>query len=159
MIGIGLIGIQEKTGRKMLTRLIHQFLYYGSIETKRMIPILITIMGIVDFDIQKTDLLYKLAHDDDEELALRSLLGLGLISAGSNNSRIASLLRNLAIYYENDKNFLFVIRLSLGLLYLGKGLIGVNPFYSEDFLVNKAGFGGLFIILIAMTDMKAFILD
>ena len=87
---------------------------------------MLAILGIYNFNVQVTDLLYKLAHDDDKEMALKAILALGLISAGSNNSRIGGLLKNLGIYYEEENDFCFVIRISLGLLYSGKGLVGIN---------------------------------
>lgn len=63
---------------------------------------MLTILGIHNFNIQTTDLLYKLAHSDDKETALRSILGLGLISAGTNNARVSSLIKNLGFYYSDD---------------------------------------------------------
>ena len=63
---------------------------------------MITILGIHNFNIQTTDLLYKLAHSEDKETALRAILGLGLISAGTNNSRVSSLLKNLGFYYSDE---------------------------------------------------------
>lgn len=46
--------------------------------------------------------MYKLAHSEDKETALRSILGLGLISAGTNNARVASLIKNLGFYYSDE---------------------------------------------------------
>lgn len=102
-------------------------------------------------------MLYKLAHDDDKEMALRSILALGLISQGSNNSRIGGLLKNLGIYYEEENDYCFVIRIALGLLYSGKGLVGINQYFSEGFLYNKTGMAGLFIIFISMLSMEKFL--
>lgn len=87
---------------------------------------MLTILGIHNFNIQVTDLIYKLAHHEDKEIALRSLLGLGLISAGTNNSRVGGLLKNLGLYYENESDYCYVVRIALGLLYSGKGLVGLN---------------------------------
>ena len=90
-------------------------------------------------------------------MALRSILALGLISAGSNNSRIGGLLKNLGIYYEEENDYCFIIRIALGLLYSGKGLVGINQYFSEGFLYNKTGMAGLFIIFISMLSMEKFI--
>lgn len=91
-----------------------------------MVPIMLTIVGVHHFNIQITDLLYKLAHNEDKELALRAILGLGIISAGSNNSRVGGLLKNLGIYYEEEHDYCFIIRIALGFLYAGKGTISLN---------------------------------
>ena len=39
--------------------------------------------------IQVVDLLSKLAYDTDMEIALRAIICLGLVGAGTNNSRLA----------------------------------------------------------------------
>lgn len=91
-----------------------------------MVPIMLTVLGIHHFNIQTTDLLYKLAHNEDKELALRALLGLGIISAGTNNSRVGGLLKNLGIYYEEEPDYCFIIRIALGFLYAGKGTVSIN---------------------------------
>ena len=44
------------------------------------------------------DLLLKLSHDPDSDLAYRAILSLGIIGAGSNNSRIADILHGLSSY-------------------------------------------------------------
>ena len=48
------------------------------------------------------DILIKLAYDTDTETAERAILALGLIGAGSNNSRLADIFRKLASYYSKD---------------------------------------------------------
>jgi len=42
------------------------------------------------------DTLVKLSHDEDEILSLNSLMALGLLGAGTNNSRLADILRHEA---------------------------------------------------------------
>jgi len=83
---------------------------------------------------------------------------LGLIATGTNNSRVGGLLKNLGIYYEEEPDYCFIIRIALGFLYAGKGTITLNSFYSNGFLYNKIGFAGLFIIAHAMMNMEEFIL-
>jgi len=40
------------------------------------------------------------------------MLAMGLIGAGSNNSRLADILRNVASYYTKESNGLFLVRLA-----------------------------------------------
>lgn len=77
------------------------------------------------------DTLSKLSHDADPEVAQGAILALGLIGAGSNNARIAQLLRQLSSYYDKEANHLFMVRIAQGLLFMGKGLISLSPFYSD----------------------------
>lgn len=99
------------------------------------------------------DVLVKLSHDDDPELKNRSNLALGLIGAGTNNSRLADILRQQATYYYNDPSALFVIKLSQGLLHLGKGMLSLQPYYSENFLLNKVGMAGIITIIHSALDI------
>jgi 26S proteasome regulatory subunit N1 len=158
LIGVALISISEIVGIKMIIRNIHHIMQYCELPIKRVVPIMLTIVGIQNLDIQVTDLLYKLAHDEDKEIALKALLGLGVIAAGSNNSRIGGLLRNLGLYYENENDYLYVIRIALGILYAGKGLVGLNQYYSDGFLYNKTGFAGLFMFFHSMMNVEEFLI-
>jgi 26S proteasome regulatory subunit N1 len=66
------------------------------------------------------DTLSKLSHDHDPEVAMGAIFSLGLIGAGTNNSRIAQVLRQLSQYYHNQLNQLFMVRIAQGLLHMGK---------------------------------------
>ena len=58
------------------------------------------------------DLLLKMAHDPDPELAYRAILGLGILGAGTNNSRIGDMLHGLSAYNAKDPNGMFLVRIS-----------------------------------------------
>jgi 26S proteasome regulatory subunit N1 len=103
------------------------------------------------------DLLTKLSYDTDVNVSMSAIFALGLVGAGTNNSRLAGNLRYLAAYYANNADQLFVVRISQGLVHLGKGLMGLNPLHSEKFLFSNVSLAGLLTVLYAATDMKTFI--
>jgi 26S proteasome regulatory subunit N1 len=158
LIGVAFLSISEPVGKSVFMRLIHQLLYYSPTALKRAVPIMLTIMGVVNGSIQISDMLFKLAHDDDAEIAYRAIFGLGVVGAGTNNSRLATLLRSLAAYYENENNFLYVVRIALGMLHAGKGLVGINPFYSNGFLCSKSGLAGLIVTSFSMLHFEEFLI-
>lgn len=41
---------------------------------------------------------------------------------------------------------------------MGKGLLGLNPLYSDKFLLQNVGLAGIIAVLYASSDMKTFIL-
>ena len=47
------------------------------------------------------DLLTKLSYDSDAKVSMSAIFALGLVGAGTNNSRLAGNLRYLAAYYAN----------------------------------------------------------
>lgn len=106
------------------------------------------------------DLLTKLAYDSDEGISMSAIFALGLIGAGTNNSKLAQNLRQIASYFGSDPKTadqLFVVRIAQGLVHLGKGLLGLNPLHSEKFLFSNVSLAGLLTVLLAATDMKTFI--
>jgi 26S proteasome regulatory subunit N1 len=66
------------------------------------------------------DLLTKLSYDTDVNVSMSAIFALGLIGAGTNNSRLAGNLRYLAAYYTSQPDQLFVIRIAQGLVHMGK---------------------------------------
>lgn len=41
---------------------------------------------------------------------------------------------------------------------MGKGMLSIQPYYSERFLLNKVGMAGLMIFLVSLTDINATLL-
>lgn len=158
LIGATLISISEPVGSAMVLRLVQHVLQYTSGNLRRAVPIMLTIAGVVNPNAQLIDVLYKLAFEEDRELALRAILGMGLTFAGSNNSRVAELLRNLADYYSGENEKVFVIKIALGLLFAAKGLVTLSPFYSNRFLHLKPGFAGLLVACFLMLDIEELLL-
>ena len=61
--------------------------------------------------------------------------------------------------FEDDANPLFMIRISQGLLYMGKGLLTLDPLYSHKLLINKKSIAGILITLFSFTETEALICD
>lgn len=154
VVGLAFIAGSEKVGQEMASRLLNHILQYCDLPVKRGVPIAVAILNVSNPTIQATDLLSKLAHDEDKELSLRAILALGLIGLGTNNARIAGLLRDLTLYYSKDPNHGYMTRIAQGLLSAGKGLVTANPVYSDQFLYSKAGMGSLFLIANLMLDAE-----
>ncbi|KAK9286671.1 hypothetical protein L1049_015072 [Liquidambar formosana] len=114
--------------------------------------------GAQNEQVNVVDALSRLSHDTDSEVAMAAIMSLGLIGAGTNNARIAGLLRNLSSYYYGDASLLFFVRIAQGLVHLGKGLLTLNPYHSERFLLSPTALAGIITLLHACLDMKAIIL-
>lgn len=142
----------------MAMRLFNHILHFGKSEKKRMIPLALAMLNLSNPKIQVMDILFKLAYDTDSEIAARSIICLGLVGAGTNNSRLAEIFRKLASYYGKEPEILFCIRMSQGLLYMGKGMLSIQPYYSERFLLSKVGMAGVIIFLTSLMDVKTSLL-
>jgi 26S proteasome regulatory subunit N1 len=134
----------------------NHLLQYGEPIIKRTVPLAIGLIRISNPEVATMDLLTKLSYDTDAGVSMSSIFALGLIGAGTNNSRLAGNLRYLASYYANQADHLFIVRIAQGLVHLGKGLMGLNPLHTEKFLFSNVSLAGLLTVLYAATDMKTF---
>jgi 26S proteasome regulatory subunit N1 len=158
IMGLALLASSEEIGNEMAMRLFNHILHFSKSEKKRVVPLALAILNISNPKINVMDLLSKLAYDTDTEISYRAIICLGLVGAGTNNSRLADILRKLASYYSRDNDPLLLVRLAQGLLYMGKGMLSVQPYYSERFLMSKVGMAGLVIFLTSLLDIHTTIL-
>ena len=66
---------------------------------------------------------------------------MGLAGAGTNNARLAQMLRQLAVYYQKDANALFMVRLAQGFVHLGKGTLTLQArVQNQQYASKKTNF-------------------
>lgn len=146
VLNVALIAFAEETGAEMALRLYDHILQYADVHMKRAVPLAVALQHPSNPKPQLIDLLSKLSHDADPDTALNAIFAMGILGAGTNHSRIASLLRQLASYYGKDPSALFVVRLSQGLLYLGKGLLQLGALHSDRQVICRVALGAMAII-------------
>uniref|UniRef100_A0A8I6YQX6 26S proteasome non-ATPase regulatory subunit 2 homolog n=1 Tax=Hordeum vulgare subsp. vulgare TaxID=112509 RepID=A0A8I6YQX6_HORVV len=101
------------------------------------------------------DTLSRLSHDADGAVSMAAIISLGLIGAGTNNARIARLLRKLSSQEYGD--YLYCVRIAQGLLHLGKGLLTLDPYHSDRLLLSPVALAGLVTVLHACLAMQPII--
>jgi 26S proteasome regulatory subunit N1 len=120
VLGLGLVAAGEDLSADMAGRMADHLLSYGDASVRRAVPLALALVHLSDPEYSVVDVLSKLSHDHNEDCAQAAILALGLVGAGTNNSRIAGLLRTLSIFYKTEPNTLFVTRIAQGLLHMGK---------------------------------------
>jgi len=158
VVGIALVAAGEDIGAEMTLRTFDHLLHYGEPPVRRAVPLALSLLRISYPDYGIVDQMSRLTHDADNQVALNAIVGLGLVGAGTNNSRIAGLLRLLA-EHAREPSTLFVVRLAQGLLHMGKGLLTISPFHADRTLISKAAMGSILTFLHCCLDMKQTILD
>ncbi|XP_065875691.1 26S proteasome non-ATPase regulatory subunit 2 homolog A-like [Euphorbia lathyris] len=158
VLGIAMVAMAEDLGVEMAIRSLGHLLQYGEQNIRRAVPLALGLLCISNPKVNVMDTLNRLSHDRDAEVVMAAIMSLGLIGAGTNNARIARMLRNLSSYYYKYPRLLFCVRIAQGLLYLGKGLLTLNPYHSDRFLLSPTALAGLVIMLHACLDMKGIIL-
>ena len=157
VLGIAVIACGEEIGTEMAFRTMTHLLQYGEPPIRRIVPLALGLLSVSHPEITTMDTLAKLACDNDKEVGQAALFALGLIGAGTNNSRMAEVFRQLAGYYYNDNDTLFVVRIAQGMLQMSKGLVTLDPIHSDRFLMSQVGMAGILTTLFACTDMKGII--
>merc|ERR1712142_875079 len=158
VLGLGLIAMGEDIGSEMLFRSFGHLLRYCEPVIRRAVPLALALISVSNPQLPILDTLSKFSHDADAEVAHNSIFGLGLLGAGTNNARLAAILRQLAQYHAKDQNNLFMVRIAQGLVHLGKGTLTLNPFHSDRQLMSPVAVAGLLSVLVALLDVKTTIL-
>jgi len=158
VLGIALVTAGEEIGAEMVLRSFDHLLHYGEPDVRRAVPLALALLRISCPDYGIVDQMSRLTHDADSDVGLNAILGLGLLGAGTNNSRIAGLLRQLAEHAREPAG-LFVVRLAQGLLHMGKGLLTISPFHADRSLMSMPGMGAILAFLHCCLDMRRTILD
>lgn len=157
VLGIAMVAMAEELGLEMAIRSLEHLLQYGEQNIRRAVPLALGLLCISNPKVNVMDTLSRLSHDTDSEVAMAAVISLGLIGSGTNNARIAGMLRNLSSYYYKDANLLFCVRIAQGLVHMGKGLLTLNPYHSDRFLLSPTSLAGIVTTLFACLDMKAVI--
>jgi 26S proteasome regulatory subunit N1 len=154
VLGIALIAMGEDVGEQMVLRTLNHLLQYGEQPIRLAVPLAMALLNVSRPEFYAVDMLSKLSHDTNTDVAASAIFGLGMVSAGTNNSRVAGLLRQLSTFYRSEPNLLFMVRLAQGLLHSGKGLVTLSPFYSDRLLLSPSSLSGIVTVLVAAIDSK-----
>ena len=102
----------EDIGSEMLIRTLSHLMRYSEPVIRRAVPLALALVSISNPQMTILDTLSKFSHDADAEVAHNAIFGLGLLGAGTNNARLAAILRQLAQYHAKDSNNLFMVRVA-----------------------------------------------
>ncbi|XP_047990980.1 26S proteasome non-ATPase regulatory subunit 2 [Leguminivora glycinivorella] len=157
-LGVAVIALAEETGAEMCTRIFGQLGRYGEPAVRRAVPLAIALCSISNPQLAVIDVLNKYSHDSDNDVAYNAIFAMGLVGAGTNNARLATMLRALALYHGKSPVHLFMVRLAQGLCHAGKGTVTLCPAHADRRLVNQPALAGLLVVLTAFLDCKNIIL-
>ncbi|XP_033638428.1 26S proteasome non-ATPase regulatory subunit 2-like [Asterias rubens] len=158
VLGIALIAMGEEIGSEMALRSFGHLLRYGEPSIRRAVPLALALISVSNPQLQILDTLSKFSHDTDAEVAHNAIFAMGIVGAGTNNARLAAMLRQLAQYHYKDASNLFMVRIAQGLTHLGKGTLTLCPYHSDRQLLSQVATAGLLSTLVGFLDVKKTIL-
>lgn len=157
VLGLALVSMGEEVGQEMVLRQCGHLMHYGEPNIRRTVPLAMGLLSPSNPQMKVYDTLSRYSHDNDNEVAINAIFAMGLLGAGTNNARLAQLLRQLASYYHRDANALFMVRIAQGLLHMGKGTLSVSPFHTDRSVLSRVGAAGLLATMVALIDAKSFV--
>jgi 26S proteasome regulatory subunit N1 len=159
VIGLGLVAMGEDVGQEMVLRQFGHLMHYGEANIRKAVPLAMGLISPSNPQMKVYDTLSRYSHDNDNDVAINAIFAMGLLGAGTNNARLAQLLRQLASYYHRDQESLFMVRIAQGLLHMGKGTLSISPFHTDRQVLSRVSAAGLLSVLVAMIDAKQFVTD
>ncbi|KAJ1824866.1 proteasome regulatory particle base subunit [Coemansia sp. RSA 2671] len=158
VLGVGVISMGESVGSAMSLRTFEHLMHYGEAYVRRTVPLAMGLVCASNPVVGVVDTLSKFSHDNDKSVASSAIFAMGMVGAGTNNARLAQLLRQLATYYQKDADVLFVVRISQGLLHMGKGTMTINPYHHDRTLLSHTALAGLLVPVVAMINAEKLVL-
>ncbi|KAJ4301609.1 proteasome regulatory particle base subunit [Kalmusia sp. IMI 367209] len=158
VIGLSLVAMGEDVGQDMILRTFGHLMHYGEANIRKAVPLAMALISPSNPQMKVYDTLSRYSHDNDNDVAINAIFAMGLAGAGTNNARLAQLLRQLASYYHRDPNALFMVRIAQGLLHAGKGTLSMNPFHTDRQVLSRVAAAGLLTVLVSLIDAKQFII-
>ena len=134
---------------------LHTKMHYGEPTIRKAVPLAVGLVSASNPQLPILDTLSKYSHDNDLQVAINAIFAMGLVGAGTNNARLAQMLRQLAGYYQKEPDSLFMVRIAQGMVHMGKGTIGLNPFFFDRSIMSRPAVAGLLATLTAFTDAKS----
>ena len=157
VLGLSLVAMGEEVGQEMVLRQFAHLMHYGESNIRKAVPLAMGLISPSNPQMKVYDTLSRYSHDNDNEVAINAIFAMGFVGAGTNNARLAQLLRQLASYYHRDPNALFMVRISQGLLHAGKGTLSLSPFHTDRSVLSRVAAAGLLTTMVSLIDAKSFI--
>ncbi|RKP34831.1 proteasome 26S subunit [Dimargaris cristalligena] len=157
VLGVALIAMGEEVGAEMALRAFNHLMHYGEPVIRRAVPLAIGLLCVSNPLVNVLETLSKYSHDSDLDVAVNAIFAMGLVGAGTNNARLAQMLRQLASYYYRDANSLFMVRVAQGMIHMGKGTLTLNPYYHDRTMLSPTALIGLLVPLLAFTSSRSLI--
>lgn len=158
VLGLSLVAMGEEVGQEMVLRTFGHLMHYGEANIRKAVPLALGLVSPSNPQMKVYDTLSRYSHDNDLDVAINAIFAMGLLGAGTNNARLAQLLRQLASYYHRDANALFMVRIAQGLVHMGKGTMTLSPFHTDRQVLSRVATAGLLTTLVTLIDAKDFVL-
>jgi len=137
LLGISLISLNDSSSRNIAKRLLINQLVKDKTGA---VPLALTLLYTSEPDVEVID---ALSRSINQQNPIHAILGLGIVGAGTNNTRIANLLEQQYTYYSSKTKISNLLKIAQGLVCLGKGTLTLSPLMFDKSHINVKSISGL----------------
>lgn len=152
LLSCALVAMGDETSVQMVARIVSSSLLLDSPHLRSVLPLCYSILYPSNPQVNVLDLLEKSLNIGETNCVMSTILSLGLIGAGTLNSRIAKVLDQQYSYYYKDSKILATLKIAQGLVSLGKGLLSISPLYFDRTTLISKNLIGLFSTVFMFLD-------
>lgn len=152
LLSCSLIGIGDELATQMISRICASSLILESTHLKSVLPLCYALMYPSSPQSTIIDFLERNINCGDINVSISSMFALGVIGAGTVSGRLQKIIDSQYTHFYKDFKAITMLRISNGLLSLGKGLTSISyNLYDKSCIVPK-NFIGLFATTFLMFD-------
>ncbi|KMV66233.1 26S proteasome regulatory complex protein [Encephalitozoon cuniculi EcunIII-L] len=152
LLSCALVSMGDETSSQMVGRIVSSSLLLDSSHLRSVLPLCYSILYPSNPQVNVLDMLEKSLNIGETNCIISTIVSLGLIGAGTLNSRITKILDQQYSYYYKDSKVLPVLKIAQGLVSLGKGLLSISPLYFDKTTFMPKNTIGLFSTVFMLLD-------
>ena len=145
VLGIAAIAIGDPISTQMAKRMFEHIMQYGKSNARQMVPIALALTSISQPLPELVDTLHRYGHDDIK-VALNAIIAIGLLAAGTQNTRAISTLKQLKNFHKLNAQAIMLSQIAIGMTHLGQGLMTLSPTYGDSMLLHPVALGSLMTV-------------
>ncbi|KAI5170750.1 26S proteasome regulatory subunit N1 [Nematocida sp. LUAm3] len=157
ILGISFISAGEETLTQMATHILEGSMLLDMPKIQMAVPLALSILHISTGKTEIIDTLQRCAHSGDHEVIVAAISALGIVAAGTKNSRVNSALEQMATFCGGKGGPALSLKVSQGLLHLGKGMLKLSIFSGG--VPSLKGISGILGFIFSLMDGGAQVLD
>lgn len=156
IIGVALLSVGEDTLAQMATHILEGAMLLDNPRVQMAVPLALALLHMSTAKAEVIDSLKRCAHSGNSLVIVSSLAALGIVAAGSNNSRVQSALEQMSSFCGKGASG-STLKIAQGLLHLGKGTMKLSLFSGG--VTSPKAVAGILGFVFSLLDGGSYILD
>ncbi|OAG31871.1 26S proteasome regulatory subunit N1 [Nematocida displodere] len=156
IIGVALISVGDETLVQMATHILEGAMLLDIPRVQMAVPFALAILHMSTAKVEVIETLKRCTNSEDLSVVVSAVVSLGVIAAGSNNSRVLNALESLGDFCHKGAPG-SALKIAQGLLHLGKGMMKLSLFSGSA--ASAKSVAGITGFLFSLMDVGMHVLD